>query len=179
MEPLTGQMAALISGKKPEGSDAESADTSGRIRRTFTDGVELWIKAAEEFLAVQIVDYIEWVIRHLRILALFLLLSLLITTLLLSGYPFTPRQLVKLSFIVLLLVTVGAILYVNAQMNRNEVLSRIAKTEPGKITWDAQFIVNLLTFGVLPILTLLGSEFPGLRSALFSWLEPLKLILKQ
>jgi hypothetical protein len=125
------------------------------------------------------VDYIEWVIHHLRILALFLLVSLLITTLLLSGYPFMPRQLVKLSFIVLLLVSVGAMLYVNTQMNRNEVLSRIAKTEPGKITWDARFVTNLVTFGALPILTLLTSELPGLRSALFSWVEPLKIALRQ
>jgi hypothetical protein len=179
MEPLRGQMEALVTGKKPEGPEAETADTSTCIRRTFTDGVELWVKTAEEYLAVQIVDYIEWVMHHLRILALFLLLSLLITTLLLSGYPFSPRQLVKLSFIVLLLATVGAILYVNTQMNRNEILSRIGKTTPGRITWDARFIVNVLTFGVLPILTLLGSEFPELRSTLFSWLDPLKTILKQ
>jgi hypothetical protein len=178
-EPLPGQTAALLAGKAPEGGDRDVADTSSRIRRTFTDGVEHWIKAAEEYLAVQILEYIEWVIRHLRVLALFLLLSLLITTLLLSGYPFTPRQLVKLSFILLLLVTVGSILYVNTQMNRNEVLSRIAKTEPGKVTWDGRFVLNVITFGVLPILTLLGSEFPELRGALFSWLEPLKVILKQ
>src|SRR6185503_999987 len=38
---------------------------------------------------------------------------------------------------------------------------------------NASFILNLFTFAVVPLLTLLSSEFPELRSALFAWVQPL------
>jgi hypothetical protein len=102
-----------------------------------------------------------------------MLLSLLLTTLLVSSYPYQPQSLLRLILLLVLLGSVGAFVVVLVQMNRNEVLSRIARTEPGQITWNATFILNLLTFGVVPLLTLLSSEFPGLRNALFAWVQPL------
>jgi hypothetical protein len=119
------------------------------------------------------VEYIEWVIRHLRVLALFMLLSLVLTTLLVSSYPYHPQSLLRLILLLVMVFTVGAFIAVLVQMNRNEVLSRIAHTEPGEVTWNASFILNLFTFGVVPLLTLLSSEFPELRNALFAWLQPL------
>lgn len=132
-----------------------------------------WLKAAEDLVALQLVVYLEWVTQQLRVLALFLLLSLVLTILLLAGYPFYPRHLVMLCFVAVLLAAVGAVLYVNIRMSRDETLSRIAKTTPGKISWNANFVGNLVTFGAVPLLTLLGSEFPQLRTALFSWAKPL------
>jgi hypothetical protein len=38
---------------------------------------------------------------------------------------------------------------------------------------NASFILNLFTFAVVPLLALLSSEFPELRSALFAWVQPL------
>jgi hypothetical protein len=35
------------------------------------------------------------------------------------------------------------------------------------------FLLNVFTFGVVPLLALLSSEFPGIRNALFSWVQPL------
>ena len=67
----------------------------------------------------------------------------------------------------------GSLIAVLVQMNRNEVLSRIAHTEPGQITWNGPFILNLFTFAVIPLVTLLSSEIPALRTAIFSWLQPL------
>jgi hypothetical protein len=72
-----------------------------------------------------------------------------------------------------LIGAVGATIRVMVQMNRNEVLSRIQRTEPGRLSWDGQFLLNLVTFGLIPLLTLLSSAFPGLRDTLFSWAEPL------
>jgi len=133
----------------------------------------LWRRTAEDYLATQVAGWAEWVVGHLRVLALFLLLSLLLTTLLLFSYPFQPQGLVRLLFTLILLITVGAILFVLTQMSRNQVLSQIAGTPPGTITWDTGFVMNLITFGVVPLLALLGSALPGLRSFLFSWAEPL------
>jgi hypothetical protein len=176
LEPLPEDVDALVTGLgKDAGRDAGMAEISTTllIRRGFNGPVRLWLRAAEEYSATRMVEYVEWVIRHLRILALFMLLSLLLTTLFVSSYPYQPQSLLRLILLLVLLGSVGAFVVVLVQMNRNEVLSRIARTEPGQVTWNSTFILNLLTFGVVPLLTLLSSEFPGLRIALFSWVQPL------
>ena len=182
LEPTKAEVEAAVADLSKAGpADPEATmATSSKLRRTFSTPVRLWLRAAEEYTAVQAVEYIEWVTRHLRMLSLFLLLSLLLATVLFSTYPFLPQALVRLVFFFLLLATAGSILFVNAQMNRNELLSRIAHTEPGKLTWDTTFVINLITFGVVPLLTVLSSALPGLRSALFSWADPLlKVLAKQ
>jgi len=103
-----------------------------------------------------------------------------LATLLLSSYPYPPQSLLRLILLVVLGGTVGSLIFVLIQMNRDEVLSRIDRTEPGKVTWNLRFVMNLLTFGALPLLTLLSSEFPELRKFLFAWAEPiLKMLAKQ
>jgi hypothetical protein len=48
------------------------------------------------------------------------------------------------------------------------VLSTIAGTSPGRITWDRGFIVSILTVVVLPLLALLARIFPSLGGSLES-----------
>jgi hypothetical protein len=148
-------------------------NTSVLIRRAFPGGVRLWLRAAEEFAAVQVVDYVEWVLQALRTLALFLFVTLLLTTALISSYPFQPQGIVKLVFLFVLLGTVGALLYVMTAMNRDDVLSLIANTDAGRLTWDRTFVVNAFAIGVVPLLTLISSEVPALRTVLFAWVQPI------
>jgi hypothetical protein len=175
MEPMSADVDKLVDGLGKEferGDTAVTASTTLRIRRGFAGPVRLWVRAAEEYAASRMVEYVEWVIRHLRVLALFMLLSLLLTTMLVSSYPYQPQSLLRLILLFVLAGSVGSLVVVLVQMNRDEVLSRIARTEPGRITWNGTFILNLFMFGVVPLLTLLSSEFPGLRNALFAWLQP-------
>jgi hypothetical protein len=185
LEPMKADVNALIEGlnkefEKPVPRGGEEASTALLIRRGFAGPVRLWVRAAEEYAGTRMVEYVEWVTRHLRELALFMLLSLLLATLLLSSYPYPPQSLLRLILLVVLGGTVGSLIFVLIQMNRDEVLSRIDRTEPGKVTWNLRFVMNLLTFGALPLLTLLSSEFPELRKFLFAWAEPiLKMLAKQ
>ncbi|HEX6746283.1 MAG TPA: hypothetical protein VF092_03130 [Longimicrobium sp.] len=150
----------------------EGPSTSGRIRRTAGDELALWVRAAEEFAAVQVVDYLESVINQMRVLALFIFASLILVTLHAGAYPYEPQSLMKLILFALLAVTVGALVKVMVEMNRDDVLSRIAHTEPGKITWDLHFVMNLVVFGLVPLISLIGSEFPAVREFLLSWVYP-------
>jgi hypothetical protein len=133
----------------------------------------LFREKLEEYLATQVVGFAEWVVAHLRVLALFLLLSLVLTTLMLYSYPFQPQGLVRILFGLILLISVISVVYVSIQMNRHELLSLMAGTGAGAVTWDARLVTNLLTFGAIPLLTLLGSSIPALRSILSSWFQPL------
>lgn len=131
-----------------------------------------WQQAAEDYLALMILEYIAWVMRHLRHLTYFLLASLVLTTILLSTYPFYPQHLFKFAFLGLVLMASGTMLYVLFKQNRDAVLSWIGKTKPGRVTWDLGFVLKLFTAGAIPLLTLLSSEFPQLRDALLSWTRP-------
>jgi hypothetical protein len=185
LEPMKKDVDALIEGlnkefERPSPRAGEEASTALLIRRGFSGPVRLWLRAAEEYTGTRMVEYVEWVTRHLRELALFMLLSLLLATLLLSSYPYPPQSLLRLILLVVLGGTVGTLIVVLVQMNRDEVLSRIDRTEPGRVTWNFSFVMNLLTFGALPLLTLLSSEFPELRKILFAWADPiLKMLAKQ
>ena len=131
------------------------------------------LRTAEDFLAIECVRYIESVLHDLRLLASFLLVTLLLSVLLLSSYPFQPQGIVKLAFIALLLSTVVVLFLVMTQMSRDDVLSSITRTDAGKVSWDTTMVLNVALFGAIPLLALLSSEFPGVRSFLFSWAEPM------
>jgi hypothetical protein len=154
-------------------NEAVTASTTGKFRRTFVGPLGLWVRAAEEFAASQVVEYIDWVLHHLRRLALFILLSLLVMATLLSSYPFQPQSTVNTIFLALVVAAVVTLLSTMVGLNRDELLSRITKTTPGQITWDAHFVLNLALFGAVPLLALASSEFPQVRGILFGWIEPL------
>jgi len=131
------------------------------------------LRTAEEFLAIECVRYVESVLHDLRLLSSFLLVTLLLSVMLLSSYPFQPQSIVKLAFIALVLSTVVVLFLVMTQMSRDDVLSNITGTVAGKVSWDTTMVLNVALFGAIPLLALLSSEFPGVRSFLFSWAQPL------
>jgi hypothetical protein len=58
-------------------------------------------------------------------------------------------------------------------MNRDTVLSLIAGNRPGEVTFDWHFFSSLLTFGVVPLLGLIGTQVPAAGQLLNGWLKPL------
>lgn len=136
------------------------------------DAAPGWVKEAETLVAMYVIEYIEWVFRHLQQLAVFLLGTLVLTTLLLASYPFQAQSLMQLVFLVEMVGAVVVFISILAQMNRNEVLSRIAGTDPGRITWSWSFVSNIALYGATPLITLISWEFPSIREILFSWVTP-------
>lgn len=139
-----------------------------------------WMRVAETFAAVYIVEYIEWVLRNLRYLAMFLLAALVITTLLLSSYPFMAQNLLRLVYFFIFIITVGSLVTMILQMERNAVLSHIAGTEPGGTSWTkGSLLANLALYGATPVLTMIGWEFPPVRDFLLSWIAPAMKMITQ
>jgi hypothetical protein len=131
------------------------------------------MRSLEEYVACEVVLYIEQYLLNLRRLCFFLFASLLILVMVGAQYPYQPHSVVSLAAVLLLAFTVMSVFFVMIRMSRNAALSRISRTEPGKVTWDTTFILNLVTFGIVPLLALASSEFPQVRAFLFSWAEPL------
>lgn len=174
-EPTDAEVARLATHfADPSLSDeALKRNTTGRFRRMFGGSVGLWVRAAEELAASEVVEYIDWVLRHLFRLAFVLLAIVVLVTVLISSYPFQPHSTIKVIFFGLVLITAITLVAALIQMNRDEVLSRVTKTRPGAITWDTPFVLNVALFGVVPLLVILSAEFPAIRSILFAWVEPL------
>jgi hypothetical protein len=68
---------------------------------------------------------------------------------------------------------VGAMLYVFVSMNRDRVLSLLQGTTPGQLTWNSTFVTQVVIYGLLPVLGLLGAQFPGQLNQAFSWVSSL------
>jgi hypothetical protein len=163
---------ALLSAWRSAGSAADFDKSEPREVPGVLALNSAGMRRAEEYLAVEVFTYVQTILLNLRRLAFFLLLTLVLTVVGLSSYPFQPQSVVKGVFIVLTLVTVVAMFIVMTRMSRNVVLSRMNGTDPGKVSWDTSFVLNLVVFGALPLLALLSSEFPSVRTALFSWADP-------
>jgi hypothetical protein len=136
-------------------------------------GPGLALGIAQELLALYVVDYIEWIVRHLRELAAHLVIVLALTTIFLASYPFEPASVVKVSFFVFMAASVLTIAAVLFQMNRNSTLSRMTQTTPGEVNWDIRLVLNLLLIAGVPLISVLSTQFPEVRSFLFSWISPM------
>ena len=65
-------------------------------------------------------------------------------------------------------------LIIFVQISRDKVLSLLAGTTPGKVTVTRDFVLRVLIHGVVPIVALLGVQFPETLRQIFSWLGTLQ-----
>ena len=71
-----------------------------------------------------------------------------------------------------ILAFIGVCVYIAFQMNRDAVLSGLNGTKPGEIHWDTEFIGRIVFFIVLPLLGLLGVQFPDTLGQFLRLLAP-------
>jgi hypothetical protein len=121
--------------------------------------------------ALPYVLFIQSTCRQIENLLVFLSAGFVLTLISLNSYPFQSGHVLGW-FMAVLLVGIGlSVGFVLASSERDMVLSRLNGTTPGKIGKD--FYMNLLSYGALPVLTVLAAQFPTIGSFLFSWVQPL------
>ncbi len=127
------------------------------------------LRQARLFIASRVVEFLRQVFPQLINLAAFAMTGVLAMMLAFSVYPFSDHDtIIWLSWISLLAV-VGISLTVFILINRNRVVSMLMGTAPGRFNWDSTFSLQLLIYGVLPILALLGAQFPHVFGGFLSW----------
>jgi len=136
-----------------------------------------WVTANTEgasFPAVFALPYLLFIqatCRQMENLLVFLTAGFVLTLISLNSYPFQSEHVLSW-FMANVLILMGlAISFVLAGSERDPILSRMNGTTPGKIGKD--FYMNLLSYGALPVLTVLAAQFPAIGSFLFSWVQPL------
>lgn len=157
MSDLSGQIAAFL---EPAWRNSQSGPAT--IDKDA-------LKEGSLFIAARVLDFINHVSCHLRDLAGFAMVGVLAMMLAVSAYPFRQHDtLLLISWVVLLTaVATGVIVFV--QINRSRIISMLQGTDPGHFNWNSTFVVQVLVFGVIPILTVIGAQFPFRVGALFSW----------
>jgi hypothetical protein len=129
------------------------------------------LKLAEDVVAARTVAYVGQYFVYLRQLANFLVCGSLLLLLAAGSYPFQPARVIQVW-------TWGAVVGVGVlivtflvQMDKDEFVSRVTKTDPGRITFDRAFVQNMVTY-VAPLVTVLAFQFPTVGEFLRTLFEP-------
>jgi len=156
---------------KPE-EDAKPAPAGGAAPVSAD-----WQGRAEDLVALEFVTYVSQCATHLRNLASLLGIVPVLLLLTVSVYPFQPQRFLIFALVGLLLVVVSGVIGVYVQMDRNEILSRISRITPNRVTLDRTFLTNILAF-LVPLIGLIISKFPSLSDTLNQWFDPILRSLK-
>jgi hypothetical protein len=127
------------------------------------------VDQAEYFIASRVIDFIRRVYPQMVNLAEFAIAGILALMLASSAYPMPASQVILSLAWGALLFAVVVTLYIFVRMNMDGVLSMLQGTAPGYFTLNSSFIVQLLFVGIIPILAMLGAQFPHSLGAIFSW----------
>lgn len=125
-----------------------------------TDPERAFHQVCERFLASRILALADNTLWHMKNLLAFVTLGSLLTLLAVTSYPFQPHDWLLAITWTLILTAALVAMVVLVQVDRNAVLSALSGTTPGRVTWNREFVIPLLVFVVVPILTFLGVQLP-------------------
>lgn len=138
---------------------AQTPDLSTASQRA-PEPIRNLMQRAEEFVAVQVAASLGSKFASLKSLAAFVVAGTLLVALVIASYPFQPQRLLTIDVWLLAGVAIVSILVVLVQVDRDPLLSRLSATPAGRLTFDYGFLRHALTYGVLPIATVIATQFP-------------------
>jgi hypothetical protein len=127
----------------------------------------------EDFLALRVTAYLRYVFAELRGYLMGGLFPGLLLMIAISSYTFEPKSFCSLGMLAALLGAAALTMGVFVAMDRDAVLSLIGGDPVGEVSIDRTFIVNLLTYAVIPLLGLLATQVPAAGHVLDDWFRPL------
>ena len=155
-----------------DANNLSEASTLAIYHRALPDARHLWLRLWEESVAIRLVMFIEYTRSHLYNFIGNITISTLPVMAAASMYPFASNRQTIAVVLLTVLAAVAATVTTTVQMNRDWVLSRIARTTPSHVTWDRTFVTDIVLRGAVPILGILAIKFPGIGSFLSSVVEP-------
>lgn len=148
-----------------------SWDTAG-LTKDQSGALDALAGVMETYVASVLTTLVNRLVRPVRWLFFGVVSMGLLMILAVSSYPFQPRRLVLFFAWTTVLSVSGGTFGVYVQMDRNTVLSRIARTTPGRISFDFAFFTRLFTLVVLPLLSLVAVQFPQVIRVVYEVLAP-------
>jgi hypothetical protein len=151
--------------KTKQDEEAEGSDETTR-----TPGPKTFYDLSQSFVALHYSAFALYGVRQIQNLLWFLSLGFVLLTISMTSYTYqSPRLIGRFLFVLFAVLS-----YVSwrsmAEMERNTILSRIAGSTEGKL--NKGFYLRLMSYGALPVLGILASQFPAISKFLFSWVQP-------
>lgn len=125
---------------------------------------------AEDLIALRFYTYIRYVVSELRNLLFYIVTAFSLMFLALHVYAFRADQGIDWFCAILLLIWGTGVVWVLAQMEKDALLSRLEGTTAGEL--NKKFYLELLKYGIVPFITILGSQIPSVSNVLLRWLQP-------
>jgi len=126
--------------------------------------------AAEEYLALRFLTVIAYTLKLMRGLLAFITYGFILLVVALTVYPFEGKRHIEAAIVCIFLVAGTTVGLVFAQMDRDPLMSRLSESSPNRL--GINFVYRMLSYGALPLLTLLASLVPDIGNFLQSWLQP-------
>jgi hypothetical protein len=167
-DAMTAIIQELVTFLLPEYWKRGFSNSLGKVEQI--DPADRRFMLAEDLVALRFYAYIRYVVSELRNLLFFMVIAFCLLFVALHTYAFRADRAIDWSFIALIAVLGGGVVLVLAQMERDALLSRLNDTKPGKL--GAGFYLNLVKYGMVPVLTILGSQVPGISNLLLRWVQP-------
>ena len=90
-------------------------------------------------------------------------------------FPFQQHTRLQIVGWIYISITFATILTVLVQIKRNEVVGDLTTKTPGvRTTWDADFVLKVTVFALLPLFTLFAAQFPDIGGVILRWMEPMQ-----
>jgi len=150
-------------------------DTDGKlVSNAANEPDPPWVALAESVIATQVVIYILQFLMQIRNLVWSVGCCSTLLLLAATSYPFHPERLLLVVLMGMSGRGIVLVMYVLMRISRDELISRICRTTPGKVSFDSGFLGGMLTY-VVPIVGIAGAQLSGS----FRWLlEPILRVMK-
>lgn len=130
-----------------------------------------WHDEGKFFLLAHIAGFLQHIFAHMQNLVALVTAGLLLVLMASNSYPFQPLQPLLMFSWVTILTVVAVTLLIFVQVGKDKVLSILSGTTPGKLNLTRDLVFRVLIHGVVPIIALLGAQFPEALRKIFSWLS--------
>jgi hypothetical protein len=142
-------------------------------RGLATPSAQMWQRLAEDLVASQVTVLIKLALSRVRAMMTFSILGAMTLVCVGVSYPFQPPQFMTVFVWLVALAVVVTLVFTVIGIERDEILSRLSQTRPGRVDLNAAFIGRMIAYVGLPLLALAATNFPRTGAVVLSWLEPL------
>jgi hypothetical protein len=147
-------------------------NTAASLCRQLPEPWELWVRSAEELVAIRFAGFLHAVFAQMRNLLSYTLVGYILLLAAMNSYPYEPKHPVMALIWLISLVCIAQTFLAFMQMDRDKILSFMGRTDPGRVNFSFEFGKTVVLYGVLPLLTLIATQFPEVGDVLFSVFNP-------
>lgn len=154
------------------GRQADLADALSPLGSSLPASQLKWLRDAQTFVATVVTLLIHQHVRQFRYFLHVTTGCALLLVLAVASYPFEPYRLLLTFIWIVMAAVVGSCLWIFMQMDRNTVMSHISGTSPQALTVDGAFVLRVLAWTVVPLLSVAAAQYPEVASVLYRAVSP-------